>query len=219
MATIYAKNPAELVIQNPAKKPKTKQKKKMARKKRNAKGRFTSKRKNPAGPASEFTETGKNLFMRFGLAALAATGVAKGVSVGVAKLDLPTPVKDALIIGGPAAGGILVSMLTGKNNAIAQGIAGGMVLASVNTASDRFIGGRGSVDGLSDTDMIVKSDGVLYDQDGNAIAKIALPGSENGNGRDHGQRVLEEAFSTIDKPGNMLGEFDGSFEGGEVWTP
>lgn len=197
----------------------------MATKKRNAKGRFKKKgksrsaRKNPTGGASEFTETGKNLFMSFGLAALAATGVTKGVSMFVAKMEWSQPVKDSVIIAGPAVGGIITSMFAAKNNAIAQGLAGGMVLSSVNTLSDRFITGNGSVDGLSDSDMIVKSDGILYDRDGNAIAKIALPGSENDNGRDHGQRVLEEAFSTIDKPGNMLGEFEGSFEGGEVWTP
>ncbi|WP_020402800.1 hypothetical protein [Gracilimonas tropica] len=212
MATVYAKNPAELVIQNPAKSSKKKNSKttkKMAKQKRKKNGRFTSKKRS--NPAGDFVDTGKNLFMKFGLAALAATGVTKIISIGVSKTQLPKVAKDAVIIAGPAVGGIITSMVAGKNNAIAQGIAGGMVLASVNTATDRFMPKEGD---LSDSDMIVKADGYVYDQNGNPIAQINMPGAEE-------TKMLPEsttAFQVIPEHDNMLGEFEGSFESGESWA-
>jgi hypothetical protein len=216
MATVYAKNPAELVIQNPHKKPQ----KKMARtkRKRNKKGRYTSKRKNP----SDFVSTGKNLFLQYGLAALASTGVVKMISVGLKKTGLNQSMKETVLIAGPAVGGILTSMFASKNNAIAQGVAGGMVLASVNRASDKFIGGNedGSMAdaNLSASDLIVKEDGLLYDQKGNAIAKIDLPGA---TGSKVTQKALTAGFDTMSTPSNMLGDFEGynGYESGEVWTP
>lgn len=214
MATLYAKNPAELVIQNPAKTSKknnSKTTKKMATKKRKKNGRFASKKRS--NPAGDFVDTGKNLFMKFGLAALASTGVIKIVHIAVSKTGLPKGVKDAVIIAGPAAAGIVTSMFAGKNNAIAQGIAGGMVLASVNTATDKFLPKEGE---LSDSDMIVKADGYVYDQNGNPLAQISLP--EESETQSLPERT--SAFQTIAEHDNMLGDWGGdSFEGGESWAP
>jgi hypothetical protein len=212
MATVYAKNPAELVIQNPHKKPK----KKMARskRKRDNKGRYSSKRKNP----SDFVSTGKNLFLQYGLAALASTGVVKLISVGLKKTSLNQSMKETVLIAGPAVGGILTSMFAGKNNAIAQGVAGGMVLASVNRASDKFIGGGEDGEMADAGDLIVKDDGIVYDQKGNPIAKIDLPDSGEGKMT---QKALTAGFDTMSTPSNMLGDFEGysGYESGEVWTP
>lgn len=216
MATIYAKNPAELVIQNPAKNKKknSKSKNKMS-KKRDNQGRFASKKRS--NPADDFIDTGKNLFMKFGLAALAATGVTKIFSIGVSKTNLPKMAKDAVIIAGPAAAGIVTSMVAGKNNAIAQGLAGGMVLASVNTATDRFMPKEGD---LSDSDLIVKADGYVYDQNGNPLAQIALPESEQSQLPESSSASEKvSSFQTIAENDNMLGDWGDSFEGGEVWAP
>lgn len=186
------------------------------KRKRDGNGRYASKRKNPG----DFVSTGKNLFLQYGLAALASTGVVKMISVGLAKTNLNRTMKETVLIAGPAVGGILTSMMAGRSNAIAQGVAGGMVLASVNRASDKFIGSSDNdmADAdLDSSDLIVKSDGVVYDQAGNAIAKIDLPDATGSTT----QKALTAGFDTISAPGSMLGDFEGhgGYESGEVWTP
>ncbi len=213
MATVYAKNPAELVIQNPHKKPNN-----MARK-RKKNGRYAKKRSNPGG---DFVDTGKNLFMQYGLAALASTGVIKLFQIGLKNTGLSKNMKEMVLVAGPAAAGIVTSMTTSRNNAIAQGVAGGMVLASVHRVSDKFIGDVD--DELDDSpldhqDLIVKADGIVYDQSGNPIAKIDLP--DGADGGPISSKALTSGFDTISSPGNSLGDFEGygGFESGEVWQP
>lgn len=208
---VYAKNPAELVIENPTKKTK-----KMAKRKRDNKGRYAKKRKNPAGLTDEITETGKNLFMQYGLAALASTGVISVAKNIIAQVDgLPDWAREWGVLLIPAAGGIGVSMLTDSKNAITQGVAGGMFLASVNGLSDKFLGGaNGDTDGLGNVekgDLIVKKDGYIYDQKGNRIAAV----SNNGNGNS--QKQLTAGW---DRENHSLGEpFAENWETGETWEP
>lgn len=226
---IYAKNPAELVIENPGrlnKKDNT-----MSKRKRNSKGQFMKKskgkRKNQT-ISDEVTETGKDLFLKYGLAAFASIGVLKGFSMLINKVpDIPQFAKDAILIGGPFAGGIATAMLTDPRSPIAQGIAGGMVLASANTASDKFLRGKspsGEMAGLGQiepSDMILKPDGILYDQEGNPIAEIQS-GNENGGGSDS-MITGDDPLDVMKQDQHLLGEAFGSgfgetFEGSEMWS-
>lgn len=201
----YAKNPAELVIHNPTNKT-------MAKRKRGKNGKFKKKRKNAASAADEFVDTGKNLFMQYGLAALASTFTVRGVANLLDRVpNLPTWAKRWGVIAVPAAGGTILSMATAKNNAILQGLAGGMVLASANTLSDRLIGG-GEMAGLGNVDsgdLIIKKDGYIYDQQGNKIAAL-----KNGDtpqvtsGSDNGGSIAAGDESVFDNPENVLGDFD-----------
>lgn len=207
----YAKNPAELVIQNPI------NSKTMAKRKRDKKGKF--KRSNPA---DEFVDTGKNLFMQYGLAALASTGTVKGAQYVISKVpNVPAWAKEWGMIAGPAVAGIVLSMYADRNSALMQGVAGGMVLASANGLSDKLLTGNSAGDDemagalLSDGDLIVKKDGYLYDQQGNRLARIA-GGTENAPDTP----ALPAMESRPDNGGgHMLGDgfndFGSSFEQGE----
>lgn len=228
---IYAKNPAELVIENPAG-PK-KRTKTMGKQKRNSKGQFMkkskskSKRKNPS-IGDEVTETGKDLFFKYGLAAFASIGVLKGFSLLINKVpDIPQAAKDAILIGGPFAGGIATAMLTDKKSPVAQGIAGGMVLASVNTASDKFLKGKSpsnemaGLGQIEPNDMILKPDGILYDQDGNPIAAVKA-----SNMTQEGSDPMitgNDPLDTMKQDQHLLGEafnsgFGETFESEEMWA-
>lgn len=221
---IYAKNPAELVVENPAKSKKTT---KTMAKRRNAKGQFTSKRKNQS-IGDEVTETGKDLFLKYGLAAFASIGVLKGFSMLINKVpDIPQAAKDAILIGGPFAGGIVTAMLTDKKSPIAQGIAGGMVLASVNTAGDKFLKGASPSEQMAGlgqiepSDMILKADGILYDQEGNPIAAI-----KSGSNQEGSDPLItgNDPLDTMKQDQHLLGDawssgFGNSFEDEEMWTP
>ena len=222
----YAKNPAELVIQNPT--PKKKKKMGKSKRKRDSKGRFMSKkkRKKRSNPSvqDEFVDTGKNLFLQYGLAALAATGTVKGAQYLLDKIpNIPQWAKEWSMIGGPAVAGIVLSMYSNPNSAIAQGVAGGMVLASANGLSDKLI--KGIEPGKSQMadaqlqkgDMIVKADGILYDQQGNPIARIS------GNGET--KTIAPSSHTSFDEENkHLLGDSAGfgvdamSWEGGEAFT-
>jgi hypothetical protein len=214
----YAKNPAELVIQNPTKK------KKMAKRKRDSKGRFKKNRNNPIGGADEFVDTGKNLFMQYGLAALASTGTVKGAQYLIGKVpNIPSWAKEWGMIAGPAVAGIVLSMYADRNSALTQGLAGGMVLASANELSDKLLKGNSKAEmsdaNISKGDLIVKPDGYLYDQQGNRLARIA-----DGQESQANTPALPAFESrTNNGGGHMLGDagfddFSGSFEQGEAFA-
>ncbi|MDZ7658831.1 hypothetical protein, partial [Fodinibius sp.] len=76
--------------------------------------------------------TGKNLSMQYGLAALASTGSVKGAQYVIDQVpNIPSlGLKNGAVIAGPAMAGTCLSMYAPRNNAIFQGVAGGMVLAS-----------------------------------------------------------------------------------------
>ena len=209
----YAKNPSELVIQNPTDSN-------MAKRKRDSQGRF--KRKNPS-ITEEFTDTGKDLFMQYGLAALAATGAVKGAQYVVNQIPgIPAWTKEWGAIVGPGVGGIILTMMTDKKSAIMQGLSGGMVLATANGLSDKFINGGGTDNEMSDAvlekgDMIVKEDGYLYDQDGNRIAQISGDSIESTS-QPQQQQALPAASSFDVEDNNALGDsFVDSWEQGEAW--
>jgi hypothetical protein len=173
----YAKNPSELVIQNPDKNSKKMGK---SKRKRDSKGRFMSKsRKNKT--ADKFVDRGQDLLMQYGLAALAATGATKGAQFVLSQIpvNLPDWARDWLIIGLPGAAGVGVSLYSNKNNAIAQGIAGGMVLSTANSLSDKLI--KGESPGMADSfnlpagSMIIKPDGTVVDSKGTPVAKANIP--------------------------------------------
>ena len=227
---VYAKNPApedvdqvvdtpaELVVQNP-----TTSNKKMgkSKRKRDSKGRFMSKSRKNA--ADDFVDTGKSLFMEYGLAALAATGTVKGAQylINKAPVNIPGWAREWLMIVGPGAAGIGLSMWADKKSPIWQGVAGGMVLASANGLSDKLIEGV-APGGMSDAmvgenDLILKPDGYLYDRAGNRVAKAnidegklstALPAADQNEAFAMGtSNLLQDA------------DFSQTFEGGEDWAP
>lgn len=193
----------------------------MAKRKRGPDGKFKKKRKNPKGVGDEFVDTGKNLFMQYGLAALASTFTVTGVAKLLDRVpNLPSWARQWGIIAVPAAGGITLSMLTDKKSAIMQGLAGGMVLASANTLSDRLIGSGAQMAGLGQVepgDLIVKADGYIYDQDGNRIAALKnadTPMITSGSGGDGDESVFN-------RPDHVLGDFDdfdNGWETGEAWA-
>lgn len=183
----------------------------MAKRKRDPKGRYKSKGRSNPSVVEEFTDTGKNLFMQYGLAALSATSAVKVAEYGASKIPgLPAWAKEWGAIVGPGVAGIIVTMMADKKNAIMQGLAGGMAIATVNGLSDKLIPGNSS-SGMADAaletgDMIVKADGMLYDQQGNPIARIAgnepasksLPAS-SGSVWPHGEQdFLGEANWDLD---------------------
>ncbi|TYP92086.1 hypothetical protein LX73_2333 [Fodinibius salinus] len=231
-------NPAEFVIQNPT--PKTN--KKMAKRKRDSDGKFKSKRSNPMDAADEFVDTGKNLFMQYGLAALASTGTVKGAEFLINQVpDIPQWAKEWAMIAGPAAAGIIVSMMADRRNAIWQGVSGGMVLASANGLSDKLIkgespsgakngsgnGGDGMSDGVVEKgDLIVKPDGYLYDQDGKKIARIDAAGMQAdpqampaGNNQAMVPETNTERGSFSQNDDHLLQDSTTNFEQGEVFNP
>lgn len=206
-------NPAELVIQNPTPDKNTKT---MAKRKRDSKGRYKKKRSNPSG-TDEFVDTGKDLFMQYGLAALASTGTVKGAEYLLGKVPhIPVWAKEWGLIAGPAAAGILLSMFASKKSAIMQGIAGGMVLASANGLSDKLIKGvapGGMADGaIEPGDLLVKPDGYLYDQQGNRIARISDLSKAAGVTPGQVPNALPEFSSFEGDGGHLLGDGYGSYE-------
>lgn len=196
----------------------------MAKRKRGPDGKFKKKRKNPGDMADEFVDTGKNLFMQYGLAALASTGSVKGAQYVIKKVpNIPSWAKEWGMIAGPAVAGIILSMYAPRNSAIFQGVAGGMVLASANGLSDKLLTGNSDEEMsgalLSDGDMIVKEDGYLYDQKGNRLARIAN-GTENAAEQTRALPAMESRPDT--GGGHTLGDagfndFGGSFEQGEAF--
>ncbi len=140
MAVRYAKNPGELVIDNPAPRTKTK-KRTMARKK------HTSKKKRRRNPG--VVKTGESLFLKYGIAAAGSILTVRLLQAGLNKFggNLPEVVKKYVPVVAPAVGGIYLA--TKNKGKIMQGIAGGMILASVNSAVDAFIPSA-SASGMSD---------------------------------------------------------------------
>jgi len=222
-------NPAEFVLQNPTSK---KNSNTMAKRKRDSKGRFKSKRTNPMDNADEFLDTGKNLFMQYGLAALASTGTVKGAEYLLGQVpNIPSWAREWGMIALPGMGGILLSMMTDSRNAIYQGVAGGMVLASANGLSDKLIKGE-SPNGMSDGskalepgDYIVKADGFLYDQEGNKIARIDAEGMKAKQAampKTQPQKTMpknDNASGTFGKNDSHLLQGAGNYEGGETFNP
>lgn len=225
-------NPSEFVIQNPTS---TKNNNTMAKRKRDSEGKFKKKRNNPIDAADDFVDTGKNLFMQYGLAALASTGTVKGAEYLLGQLpNIPQWAREWGMIAGPAAAGILLSMFTDRRNAILQGVSGGMVLASANGLSDKLINGQppaGSSqngsgqngNGMSDAglergDLIVKSDGYLYDQQGNKIASVDAEGMQTqpisaGSGQENtGRGTFSKGNEHLLQDSNM------NFEEGEMFN-
>lgn len=199
----YARNPGELVIDNPAK-PK-KRKKTMAKRKRKTTRR--RRRRNPG-----VVKTGKNLFIKYGLAAAGALGSVRLMQFAVDKFGakIPDAAKKYGAILIPAAGGVLLA--TKAKSEIWQGIAGGMVLASVNNGINALIpqAGAGVSDGLNSAQNHYMGDGNGYqitasgeviDQSGNPVAQIVAPGASQPNG------YLGE------------GSQEENWEHGETWTP
>jgi hypothetical protein len=117
-------------------------------------------------------------------------------------------------------------MMVDKKNPIWQGLAGGMVLATANGLSDKLLtggdkaaksGGEMADAQLEPGDFIVKADGMLYDQQGNPIARISENGLESAA---PAQPALTAAGDTEiwDYYDHSLGEsVPGSYEEGEAW--
>jgi len=187
---VYAKNPGELaVLENPGTPKKNKRKKHMARKKTTRKKRTTHRRKRRRRNPS-IVKTGKNLFITYGLAAAGSIATIRGIQLGLDQIgqNLPSWIKDYTPIGLPL---VLSPLIAWKyKGEIGQGIAGGMMLASVNAAINKFIplpGGSGMSDArqyLGDGSMTVDANGILRDKNGNAIAQAVLSsGQSNSTGQ------------------------------------
>lgn len=143
---VYAKNPAEIVLDNPSKK---KSKSKAAKDPRRVaagrkawktrqnkrKKKKTDMSKNRMNP-KDLTDTGITLYKQYGMAALGTILSLGGASYLLNRFgaNLPNNVKRLAPIVIPGAVGVVVATKAKKNNAIAQGVAGGMVYNSATKA-------------------------------------------------------------------------------------
>lgn len=198
MSKVYAKNPAELIIDNPAPKTRTSKdpRRVAAGKKAWATRTKTKTRTNMSTKTNpeKIADTGKEMFLRYGLAAVGTIASVKGVSFLMNRFggSLPAAVRRVAPIVVPAIAGVAIGAKSKKNNEIAQGVAGGMVYASVSQALHTFLP-TAVTDGLSDGlgykinsfladalepgSLIVTPSGEILDLNGNpqGTAQAALP--------------------------------------------
>lgn len=157
-----------------------------------------AKRRRHNPDASDVLETSKSMLVKYSLVGVAAVITIRGLQYVVGKFGskLPAAVQDSISIGVPLVGGIWLGMKS--DSVIGQGAAGGMVLASVTSAIDKFVpipGGSGISDAmkmyLGDGNIAVSANGVVT-SNGQPVAQlqpITAPVSQNkaylGDGSDN----------------------------------
>ncbi|MGM0587081.1 MAG: hypothetical protein ACQETE_01585 [Bacteroidota bacterium] len=167
---------------------------------------------------SEAIDTGKNLATRYALPAIASVGVVKGLQFIMAKYgnSLPAPVQKYGGLAIPAIGAVAVGMYAGKST-VGQAVAGGMTLIAtnelintvmpkndlvkpaapaVNSESEDLAGLENEPKFLGDGEMKIGADGIVYDNQGNAVAYV-----------DSGEVEAESQEEYVEDPATyLLGE-------------
>ncbi len=145
MTKKYAKNPAELLLVNPA--PKKAEKKdprrvaagKAAWKKRQQTPKKTKTMSNKV-TSKAVVKTGKAMLVKTGVAAVGTIGAVRVTDYLIQRYgqNLPAVFQKYATIVFPATAGVIIAVKSTNKNAIAQGIASGMVYASVAQGIDKL---------------------------------------------------------------------------------
>ena len=212
MQKVYAKNPGEIVLDNPSKRKKKKLASKKdprrvaagkkawktrQRKKKQQKRGTKMSRTNPENLA----KTSKQMFIKYGLAAVGTITSVKAVSFLLDKFggSLPAAVRSYAPIAVPFAGGVVIATKAKKSNEIAQGVAGGMVYAAVSNVLHKVLPANATNGGLSDglgyktssflgqlgPDALIVKNGKVFTLKGEPVgmAQTALPAPKKSKDR------------------------------------